>query len=148
MQLIGFNLTKESIERLEVKPEKQKDIKIEIKTNIDITKINKESIDISKDKEVLSLHFNFDIIYDPKVAFINFQGFVLGLCKPEESKDIQKKWKKNQIDEQIRLLIFNMILTKCNIKALQLEDEFSLPSHIPLPRFVPPQQQNQQKYTG
>ena len=146
MQIIGFNLKKESIERFEQKQEK-KDLKIEIKTNIDITEIKEEKIDISKDKEVLGFRFNFDIIYEPKVADINFQGNVLLLITPEQSKDIQKKWKKQLIDDNVRLLIFNTILTKCNIRALQLEEDFALPCHVPLPRFVPQQQQGK-NYTG
>lgn len=146
MQILGFNLKKESIERIEVKSEKQKETKLEVKTNIDVIDIKKESLDIAKDKEVLSLHFNFDIIYDPKIAYINFQGNVLILVSQEQSKDIQKKWKKEIIDDEIKLPLFNMILTKCNIKALQLEEDFALPSHVPLPKFVP--QQQQKNYTG
>ncbi|MBI5148629.1 hypothetical protein HZA33_03035 [Candidatus Pacearchaeota archaeon] len=147
MQIIGFNLKKESIERFETKPEKNKELKLEIKTNIDVLDIKRESLELAKDKEVISFAFNFDVIYDPKVAAVNFQGNVLVLVALDIGKEIMKKWKKNEIDEQIRLAIFNTIMTKCNIRALQLEDDLALPSHIPLPRLGP--QQNQSKnYAG
>ncbi len=138
--IIGFNLKRALVERKEeIKG------KIEIKSNIDILDIKKESINLSKEKEVLSFLFNFTITYEPKIADLNFQGNVLLLVEPAESKEILKKWKKKQTPQNIRVVIFNTILTRCNIKALELEEDFNLPPHLPLPKLAPEQQNT---YTG
>jgi len=56
------------------------------------------------------------------------------------------KWKNKKISDDIRMPLFNMILTKCNLKALQFEEEFALPTHVPMPRLSP--QENNQSYVG
>lgn len=139
-KIVGFNLSKVSIER-----EKGIKGKIEIKSNLNITDIKKENLEISKENEVLAFEFSFTINYEPKIAEIVFQGDVLLMVSPAESKEILKKWKKKEILDSIRLLLFNIILTKCNIRALQLEEELNLPTHIPLPKLSA-QQTN--SYTG
>jgi hypothetical protein len=48
-------------------------------------------------------------------------------------KDFIKQWKQKKLPEEHRILIFNVILKKSNLKAMQLEDELNLPLHIPLP---------------
>jgi len=134
MRLIGFNLRKLSAER-------KKDIKgkLEIKSNLTINKIEKEEIDIAG--EVLRFDFLYEIKYEPGFADIIFEGGVLVI--PEDSKKILKEWKKKKIAEEIRIPIFNFIMSKCNIKALQLEEEFNLPLHLPMPRLSKQQQNGQ-----
>ncbi len=140
--VIGFNLKKISVERKgEIKG------KIEIKSNIDILDIKRENIDISKDKDVLGFLFSFTINYEPKIADLVFEGNVLLLMEPAESKDVLKRWKKKQTPADLRLMLFNTILTKCNIKALELEEDLNLPPHLPLPKVIP-QQQDNNRYTG
>lgn len=140
VKIVGFNLAKISIER-----EKEMKGKLEIKSNLNITDVNKENIDISKENEVIAFDFNFTINYEPKVAEIIFNGEVLVLMSHEEAKNVVKKWKKKEIEDAIRIVIFNTILAKCNIKALDLEDELNLPTHIPMPKLAP---QQQKSYTG
>jgi hypothetical protein len=60
---------------------------------------------------------------------------VLLLTEKDESKDILKKWKNKKMPEEFRVPLFNIILTKSNLRALQLEEELNLPTHIPLPRI-------------
>ena len=142
MQIIGFNFEKISAER---KPKKI--IKnLEINSNINIKNISKEDLDIIKDKPALKFEFEFSISYKPEIAKILFQGFILGIVEKDESKDILKKWKNKKIPEEIRIPLFNLILTKSNVKALQLEEELGLPTHIPLPK-IKPEKQNK-SYTG
>jgi hypothetical protein len=71
-------------------------------------------------------------------AILNF----LINCEEEisELKDILKKWKGKKLADETRIPLFNTILTKCNLKSLQLEEEFGLPTHIPMPRVQPPQE--------
>ena len=141
-KMVGFNLKKISIERKEDLKEK-----LEVKSNVDITDIKEEKIELSKDKDVLSFNFNFDVNYEPKIAELNFKGNVLVLVEPNEAKEILKKWKKKQIADDLRILVLNTILNKCNVMALNLEDDLNLPSHIPLPKLSL-NANKQQGYTG
>jgi hypothetical protein len=130
VQLVGFRLKKITAEiKSEIKG------KIDIKSNLVITDIKEESIEISKDKTILGFYFNFQINYNPNVANLSFEGMVLNMCSNKESKDILKEWKKKKINEGLRLLIYNHILLKCSVKALQYEEDFNLPFHIPMPIF-------------
>lgn len=142
-QIIGFNLKKISISREdEIKGKGQ------VKYDINVKDIKKEKLEISKDKDVLSFDFAFVIKYEPNIANIEFGGNVLLLVEPKESKDILKEWKKKKISDNYRLMIFNLILIKCSIKALELEDDLNLPYHIPVPKLTPAQQSQDNTYTG
>ena len=129
MKIIGFNLTKISIERQE-KPEG----KLEIKQNINVDNITKEKIEITKE-EVLKTEFTFSINYDPNFAKVEFKGYILIMPEKEETKKILKEWKDKKIPDEVRAGLFNFIMSKCNIKALSLEDEMNLPTHVPMPKI-------------
>lgn len=137
MQVIGFNFTKISSER-----KKAPEGKIEIKSNINIKSIESEKVEMLKDREVLKFTFDFAIEYTPNIASLNFEGIILTTSDKndkETPKEILKKWKTKKITDEVRLPLFNLIMTKCNLKALQLEEEFGLPTHVPMPRLAPPQ---------
>src|SRR3989344_4911567 len=131
MQIIGFTLNKISIER----KEKQQG-KLEIKQNINIDDISTDKINIS-DKEIIQTSFTFSVNYSPDFARVELKGQIVLLPEKEELKDILKDWKKKQISERFRIPLFNFIMSKCNIKALDLEDELNLPLHVPMPRISP-----------
>jgi len=133
MRVIGFNLKKLAVER-----KKEIKGKLEIKSNLSIDSIEKEKIDIAG--EVLKFDFAYEIKYEPNFADILFKGTVLVI--PDDSKKILKDWKKKKIQEETRMPIFNFIMSKCNIKALQLEEEFNFPPHIPMPRLSKQQSQS------
>jgi len=141
MQVIGFNFEKISAER-----KKAPEGKIEIKSNINIKSISPEKIELIKDKDVLKFSFEFTIDFSPNIAELKFEGSVLAIIEKEKVKDILKKWKTKKIIEEVRLPLFNLILTKSNLKALQFEEELNLPTHVPLPRIQP--QQNNQGYVA
>jgi len=138
MQIIGFNFEKIQAERKN--PSKEK---IQVKSNINIISIEQEKLDIVKSQETLKFNFDFSVEYT-EMANISLKGFVLMLLEKEKAKDVLTKWKKKKISDEVRILLFNFILTKCNIRALQLEEELGLPSHVPLPRIS----QQQTSYTG
>ena len=52
---------------------------------------------------------------------------------PRIAREVLKGWKDKENLEEFRMFMFNVILRKSNIKALELEDELNLPPHIPLP---------------
>ena len=141
MQVIGFNFKKIQAEKKNLSKDK-----LTIDSNVNIQNISEEKIEAVKDKPVLKFDFNFTVNYKPDVAEIKLQGMVLLMVEKDQSKMIFKKWKNKEVLEEIRVPLFNLILTKCNLKALMLEEELSLPTHIPLPRIKP--QQNNTNYTG
>ncbi len=135
MQIIGFNFTKISSER-----KKAPEGKIEIKSNINIKNIEQEKLELLKDKDVLKFSFEFSVDYTPGIANLLFEGFILVIVEKEKMKDILKKWKGKKLTDETRIPLFNTILTKCNLKSLQLEEEFGLPTHVPMPRVQQPQE--------
>ena len=135
MRIIGFTFNKISIER-----KKEIKGKLEIKTNLNISEITKEAVELVKE-DVLKFNFSFDVLYEPGFISIRFEGSVLVIVPPDKVKEILKHWKKKKILEYARIPLFNFILTKCNLKALGLEEEFNLPLHIPMPKLQPAETQ-------
>lgn len=138
MHIIGSNFTKISAERAD------KIGKLSgVSTDIEFLDIKKEKIDLLKDFESLSVQFRFSVNYKPaqedgkdkdKSAQILIEGnFVLSVTA-DESKEILKHWKKQEIQPELKNILYNTVLRKCSIKALSLEEEFSLPFHIPFPQ--------------
>jgi len=134
MKIIGFNLTKILTEKKE-----NHNGKIQISQNIDIKDLIKDKIPISNE-EILNLKFNFTIDYSDNVGKLEFEGFLILLPEKDELKDFLKAWKDKKIPDSSRVPLFNFIMSKCNIKALNLEDELGLPYHIPMPRVNPPEE--------
>ena len=129
MRFAGFNFNKISVERLSNKLEK-----IKINTKIDISKIEPFKNDIfDKKEEIISVEFTYNIDYAPNFAKIELVGDVLISAEPKTTKKILKDWKEKKMDEDFRTFLFNIILRKSNLKALQLEDEMNLPIHLPFP---------------
>ncbi len=128
MKIIGFNLTRISIDKKE-----QLESDIQITQDIDIKNIKKEEIPFSK-HEAIKVRFNFSIHYSKEIAKVEFEGNVILLPDKSELKEILESWKQKKIPESIRVGLFNFIMNKCNVKAMSLEDELGLPLHIPMPR--------------
>ena len=131
MRAIGFNFKKIKAESFEGKTEK-----INIKTNIDISEIKEVEKNILNTKEdILQVIFKYKVNYEPKFADIVVEGSTLISLEPKLYKEVLKQWKKKQMPEDFRLFLFNLILRKASLKALNLEDELNLPLHLPMPSF-------------
>ena len=129
MKLIGFNFNKISIEK---KSDKKENLKIN--TNINIVDISEIKTNFFNSKEtLLGVQFNYTIDYSPSIAKIFFEGNILLSIDPKEAKEILKEWKSKKLQDNFRNIVFNIVFRKCNIKALQLEDEMNLPLHLPMP---------------
>jgi len=129
MKSVGFNFNKISIEKFSDNFENLK-----IDTKIDILKIKEIKSDFIKPEEkLIMVEFTYIINYEPKITKIEFSGNILLTDKPKIIKEIVKKWKNKKMSEDLRINLFNLILRKSNLKAMQLEDEINLPLHIPLP---------------
>tara|TARA_Y100000310_G_C20687703_1_gene820164 strand:- start:3585 stop:4028 length:444 start_codon:yes stop_codon:yes gene_type:complete len=147
MQVIGFNF-----EKIEAERKKPSQGKLEVNSNINIKDISQEKLDVVKDKPVLKLSFDFKVNYKPDIAEISLQGNIILLAEKDEAKSILKNWKTKKLLEEIRVPIFNVILTKSNLKALQLEEELNLPLHLPFPKIKKDQEadskDNNRTYAG
>lgn len=131
MKALGLNFTKLAAER---KNPTVKDIKINNK--LDISSIEPAKTDLLNPKEgLLKVIFTYLVEYSPGVAKVNIEGSVLLSMPPKQSKQILKDWKKKKIQDEFKVFIYNFILNKSSLKALELEDELNLPPHIPLPRL-------------
>ena len=134
MRLLGFNFNKISGERMKSISEELK-----ITSNIDIISIEKANSELlkSKDQDLFSVKFKYVVDYHPEIAVVEIQGGMALSLNSKQGKELLKKWKDNkQIPEEIKIPLFNIIIQKSSIKALQLEDEMTLPAHIPFPRLT------------
>ena len=136
MRIIGFNLTKILVQKKETLKNK-----VQVNQNIDIKDVFEEKIPIT-DNKALKVKFNLIINYSDDYAKLEFEGSVLMLPEKDELKKFLESWKDKKIPEEMRIPLFNFIMNKCNVKALYLEDEMSLPFHIPMPRITSEQQKN------
>ncbi len=135
--IVGFKLKKILAETLvdASSQEKNKDIRItKVNTKTDIIDISEQKIEI-KDQEALDVGFSFQIDYEPKIAKVVFEGRIISLVEKNQAKKIIDDWKKKQLPKEFRLEVMNTVLSRCSIKALEIEEDIGLPPHFPLPRF-------------
>ena len=127
-KMLGFGFT-----GLNVKKYPDFKGKLEAKSDINITSVEKNKVDILNE-EALKFDFTFEIDYKD-LANIHFEGFLIFLVDSKLLKETLIQWKDKKIPSNLRITALNIILQKCSLKALQLEDEFGLPYHITFPRF-------------
>lgn len=131
MRLMGFNFTKMDLEK---KSDNLKDLKVT--TGIDILEVKEADSDFLKSSDqLIVVKFEYLVKYETDVAVLKFGGALVVSVEPKQAKEILKQWKDKKIPEDFRLSVFNIILKKSSLKALQFEEEFNLPPHIPLPSF-------------
>jgi hypothetical protein len=129
MKLVGFDFKKISIERFKDSAESLK-----FNTKLDISSISSLKSDILKTREeLLKIEFIYSVLYEPDFAKLELAGKIILAVEPRIAREVLKGWKDKETSEEFRIFMFNIILRKSNIKALQLEEELGLPSHIPLP---------------
>ena len=130
MNIVGFNFLKVSVSR---------DAKIKkidnISTSIDVLDLTKEVVPFLKESEGLKINFKYLVDYEPKYAQILFEGVLMVSAAPDTVKETLKQWKKKQLSNDFKVPLFNTIMSKCNLKALNLEEEMGLPLHIQFPHF-------------
>jgi len=131
MAIVGFDFTKINVEK---KAAAKGNIKIN--NNVSIKEVKEEELTLGTIKQkALKFEFVFNTKYEPNLATIAFEGFILYLTKPEQIQGIINEWKKNKkLPKDITTPVLNAVLTRCNIQALILSKDLSLPSPIPLPK--------------
>jgi len=135
--IINFNLQKISVERkADIKP----NTNVEAKNNLKIEDIQEQQLKPLTTEKALTFSFKFVVTYDPQLASVEMLGNILYMTDEATAKEILVEWKKNKkINPKYSIGIINYALAKCNIRALRLEQEVSLPPHVPFPRIAPKQ---------
>ncbi|MBS3152516.1 hypothetical protein J4230_03850 [Candidatus Woesearchaeota archaeon] len=131
MPIVGFGFDKIYGERKEF----AKQVKIE--NNIKITSLKDAKIVIGKDEKVaLRVEFDYTVRYE-KAGTLQMLGNVLYFDNEEKIKELKDKWKKDEkVPTDFGALIYNFIIVKTTIKALQLEEDLGLPLHISMPKIT------------
>jgi len=116
----------------------QKLTDLKIASSINVKNIEENPVSHSSEKErLLGVSFSYSINYSKDIAKIEFEGKLIISVDPETEKEILKKWKKKEIEDSLKMDLFNMILMKAGIKALQLEEDLGLPTHFRMPSLTP-----------
>lgn len=129
MKLVGFNFTKIFIEK---KSSKFKDLKINTSMNLKSIEESKQNL-LKTGDQFLTIKFSYNINYEPGIAKIELEGTMVVSMDKKEAKEVLSQWKGKKLDEKYNLSFFNILLTKSNVKALELEEELNLPFHFKLP---------------
>lgn len=131
MRILGFNFTKLAGERT-----KTMNTPHSINVNVEFLDLVKDKIDFIKDDEVFNILYKYGVLYTDKddktkkIAEIAFEGNLILSTTKEEAKDILKHWKKKELPSEVKVFLYNVILNKCAIKTIQLQDELTLPSQF------------------
>jgi hypothetical protein len=127
LRLIGFNYTKINVER------DQKEGKISLKSALDIKEIKKSDIE-ALSLSSINVKFSFSLEYE-NLGSILLEGIIALTGEKEFLEEIEKQWKDKKLSDDLKMIILNLIMQKCSLKALELEDEFNLPYHIQIPKL-------------
>jgi hypothetical protein len=102
---------------------------ISIKTSV---KIN--NLEVIKNTDSLKINYSFEVNYG-ELGQIFIEGILFISSDQETVKKIQTSWKDKKIEDPLYISITNAIMQKASIKALELEEELSLPIHFKLPKI-------------
>jgi len=145
MPFIGFNFDK---------IEASKDVdevkgNINIKHTLNIKDVKQQEITMDKKQEVLKFIFEFKLNYEPNIGTITLTGNMLYLEDQKKMKEIMQEWKKDKkLPLNITQGLFNTILAKANIKALNLAQDINLPPHLPMPKIETTNKKDYSQYIG
>ena len=132
MPIIGFNFEKISVERKKVA---QGEIKIA--NNVRLTDVKEEKINVGEDQKALKVGFEYILDYG-EIGSITLLGNVIYMDDKKKQDSVIEAWKaKKPLDTKFSLSVTNTVLTKCNIKAIELCSEVNLPTHIAMPVAKP-----------
>lgn len=130
MRILGFRVKKILCEK-----NKEQFNNLKINNKIDIQKIEKMNIE-EKRGSILEIDFLSLIDYQQDIAKIEINGSMIVEVDNEQAKEILNQWKTKKIESSFKIELFNFILRRTSVKALELEEEIGLPYHIPFPRIT------------
>jgi len=130
--IVGFNFTKISVEK-----KKPVEGKIKINHDLKIERVEQKPLPLKDKKNCLVFDFMFSVHYLPGVGEISFNGNVLYLEDQKKIDNILSQWGKDKrVPPDVSVEVVNAIFAKCNVRALELAQELSLPSHLPMPQIT------------
>ena len=129
IKVIGFNFSKILAEKIS---SEFKNLKIERNISIESVEKTKPATIQVKD-DLLEVKFKYEINYRPDMAKIEFSGTLLATADQKTAKEFLSEWKNKKFPEKHRMVLFNVIMRKSDIRALEIEDELGLPLHVSLP---------------
>jgi len=131
MAIVGFNFNKINVEKKSFSRQK-----VNISNNVAIVNVEKAELSLGASKQKgLKFEFNFKSKYEPEVGIIELEGDIIYLGDSKEVEEVLKSWKKDKkVPEAVMSQVLNTVLTKCNVEALILSREVTLPPPIPMPR--------------
>ncbi len=131
MAIVGVGFNKIMVER-----KKTPKGKVGIRNNIAIKKVEKADLSFgAANQKGLRFSFEYTSIYTPDIGEILLTGDVIDIMDVKKADEIEKEWNKSKkIPSDLMNSLLNAILNKCNIEALLLAREISLPAPIPLPK--------------
>ena len=116
-----------------------KDMKVN--TNMDIKNISlSENHNLKTDDELMAVSFSYNIDYQEKIAKIHLEGALALSIEKKKADEVMKEWEKKNVAEDFRLTLFNLILRKSSLKAMELEEDLNLPFHLPFPSLGKPKE--------
>src|SRR3989338_7543820 len=141
MSIIGFNFTKINCERKAVIAGNVTINHTAAVTNVELDEVRLGTVQ----QKILRLVFSFKYSYQPELAIIEFEGDVLWLDNPESIQVSYDTWKKDKkLPEPVMGQIMYHIVSRCNIQALFLSRELTLPPPIPIMPQATPVSTNQE----
>ncbi len=131
MTIVGMNFTKIVAER-----KREANEKINISNNISIANVEKSEVAFGvKSQQGLKISFLFHTIYDPDFGSIELHGNLLYLSDEKDVEAVYTDWAKaKRLSADVMKPVLNAVLGKCNIEALVLSRDLTLPPPVPLPR--------------
>lgn len=126
IKLLGFNFTKVSVE-------KNLDFKgnLEINQTINLDNIEKFKSDIAKD-ESLKVSFSYGVNYK-ELGNVSIKGIMFLMFDTKTTKEILKSWENKKLADNVNMILYNIIIQKSSVKALELEETVGLPYHMSMP---------------
>ena len=126
MRVVGLKFDKITAERF-----KEIDGTVDLKSNFNIGKIEKEEIKGQESDSIFSFEFTYSLDYDD-VAKIEFSGEVFLFVDKKIAKDLEKE--KKVIPDEIKTTLLNFILFRTHVESLHLEEKLNIPFHVSSPR--------------
>ena len=131
MAIVGLNFRKLTAEKKNVVKGK-----VTISNDVGIDKIEEAKIPLSNSKQsALNFKFYYKTAYEPEIGIIEVKGDVLWVDTSDKNKKIMADFKKDKsIPLNVKVMIFNNILSKASVEALLLSRDVQLPSPVKLPK--------------
>ncbi len=131
MPIVGFGFDKITVERKGQSTDQEK-----IQNNIKINSLEESKIAIGKEeKEAIAVFFNYVVNYG-SMGQLEMDGHILYYDTQENIKELINEWNKDKkVNKVFSANMYNYVLRKVTIKALELEEDVGLPLHMTPPRI-------------